>query len=85
MISIESKRVSLRSENDGLVASLQDELKNLKEEMAQLKNTQVSCFTVVHPTCRMKPVGIILLATVYRQAVPPSSDSYKTGKRGLPE
>lgn len=35
------------SENASLVTSLQDELNNLKEEMAQLKNTQVS-LNVVH-------------------------------------
>lgn len=35
------------SENASLVTSLQDELHNLKEEMAQLKNTQVS-LNVLH-------------------------------------
>lgn len=49
-------RVSLFfSEDAGLITALQDELKNLKEEMVQLKSTPVSVpLTVLHDSTSVK-------------------------------
>lgn len=46
LIYTEAKHVVLYSESESLVASLQGELKDLKEEMAHLKTTQVSLHLV---------------------------------------